>query len=141
LSEDQAGEILNLVLDSGINLIDTSIEYGMSEAVIGKFLGPRRGEYFLATKCGCPLDPPAAPADGYTNQHVFTREHIIAGVDQSLRKLRTDYLDLLQLHMSPSLSTNTLTSCWWSSALAMARAATRTCDRSETTSRAKRTWV
>jgi aryl-alcohol dehydrogenase-like predicted oxidoreductase len=103
LSQDEAGGILNLVLDSGINFIDTSIEYGMSEEVIGKFLGHRRDEYFLATKCGCPLDAPSAPVKGYANPHVFTREHIVAGVDQSLRRLRTDYLDILQLHMSPSL--------------------------------------
>ncbi len=105
LSEDEAGKILNFVLDSGINFIDTSIEYGMSEEVIGKFLGHRRDEYFLATKCGCPLDSPAAPVEGYANPHVFDREHIVAGVDQSLRKLQTDHLDLLQLHMSPPLST------------------------------------
>ena len=104
LSEDEAGEILNLVLDSGINFIDTSIEYGMSETVIGKFLRPRRDEYFLATKCGCPLDAPPAPVQGYANTHVFTREHIVAGVEQSLRRLQTDHLDLLQLHMNPPLS-------------------------------------
>ena len=45
--------ILNAVLDSGINYIDTSIDYGQSEEFIGQFLSHRRSEFYLATKCGC----------------------------------------------------------------------------------------
>jgi len=97
--------LLNTVLDAGITIIDTAPDYGASEEHIGRAIAHRRDEYFLATKCGCPLDPPSAPVEGYANPHVFNREHIIAGVDQSLRKLQTDHLDLLQLHMSPPLST------------------------------------
>jgi aryl-alcohol dehydrogenase-like predicted oxidoreductase len=46
--------MLNAVLDAGINLIDTSVDYGRSEELIGRYLGHRRDEYFLASKCGCP---------------------------------------------------------------------------------------
>jgi len=40
-------------LDAGINFIDTANDYGRSEEFIGKYLGKRRGEILLATKCGC----------------------------------------------------------------------------------------
>lgn len=53
LSEEDAGRILNNVLDSGINFIDTSIDYGMSEERIGRHIAHRRDDYFLASKCGC----------------------------------------------------------------------------------------
>ncbi len=46
----QAETILNAVLDSGVNYIDTSIDYGLSEEFIGQFISNRRDEYFLASK-------------------------------------------------------------------------------------------
>src|ERR1700757_143960 len=58
LEDETAGRLLNTVLDGGINLIDTSIDYGRSEELIGRHLSHRRGEYFLASKCGCLLGPP-----------------------------------------------------------------------------------
>lgn len=100
ISEDDAGRILNDVLDSGINYIDTSIDYGISEERIGRHIAHRRGEYFLASKCGCPLDPAASAERRRT--HVFTRENVTAGVEQSLRRMKTDYLDLVQFHASPT---------------------------------------
>jgi aryl-alcohol dehydrogenase-like predicted oxidoreductase len=102
LEPGQAGRILDAVLDAGINLIDTSIDYGESEALIGEALAARRDEFFLATKAGCPLAPvPDAPPGPLP--HTYTRDHIVAGLEQSLRRLRTDHVDLLQLHISPSL--------------------------------------
>lgn len=93
-----ADAVLGAVLDAGINLIDTSIDYGESEASIGRALAHRRHEFVLATKAGCPLDPAAgAPADGPL-PHDYRREHIVAGLEQSLRRLRTDHVDVLQLH-------------------------------------------
>src|ERR1022692_2624830 len=60
IEDADAGRLLNAVLDGGINLIDTSIDYGRSEELIGRYLAHRRDEYFLASKCGCLLgDPPA----------------------------------------------------------------------------------
>jgi aryl-alcohol dehydrogenase-like predicted oxidoreductase len=101
-SDDQAKTILNAVLDAGINYIDTSIDYGVSEELIGAHIAHRRSEYYLATKCGCPLDPPTAVG---RRQHVFTRENILAGIEQSLRRMKTDYVDVLQFHSSPSRQT------------------------------------
>ncbi len=53
ITSRQAEKILNAVLDSGINLIDTSYDYGLSEELIGQYIAHRRDEYYLATKCGC----------------------------------------------------------------------------------------
>jgi aryl-alcohol dehydrogenase-like predicted oxidoreductase len=104
ITAEQAGRVLNDVLDSGINYIDTSIDYGTSEEFIGAYISDRRGEYFLASKCGCLVG--AAPAAPDQRQpHVFTRENIVAGVEQSLRRMKTDYLDVVQLHSSPSMET------------------------------------
>jgi aryl-alcohol dehydrogenase-like predicted oxidoreductase len=101
ISDEQAEQILRAVLDSGINYIDTSIDYGLSEERIGRFIGGRRSEFFLASKCGC-LTPPAAPPTTGPSPHVFTRDNVVAGVEQSLRRLQTDYLDVVQFHASPS---------------------------------------
>ena len=56
IDETRAETILNQVLDSGINYIDTSVDYGDSEKRIGKLISARRSEFILATKCGCPPD-------------------------------------------------------------------------------------
>jgi aryl-alcohol dehydrogenase-like predicted oxidoreductase len=101
ISDEQAERILKAVLDSGINYIDTSIDYGLSEERIGSVLGGRRAEFFLASKCGCPVEEASAESGG-RQQHIFTRDNIAAGVEQSLRRLKTDYLDLVQFHASPS---------------------------------------
>jgi len=98
------------VLDAGINYIDTSIDYGTSEESIGRAIAGRRSQYFLASKCGCVVEglpgwsaSAAGPREaGGPNAHVFTRENIVAGVNQSLARMKTDYLDLVQFHGSPS---------------------------------------
>ena len=53
VSDEQAERILNAVLDAGVNFIDTSIDYGVAEERIGRYISRRRSEYFLASKCGC----------------------------------------------------------------------------------------
>lgn len=106
LPEGEAGRVLGAVLDAGINFIDTSIDYGDSERLIGEAISHRRDEYFLASKAGCPWDvevAPGAPAGPFP--HDFSPRHIREGLERSLRLLRTDHLDLLQLHISPSLET------------------------------------
>jgi aryl-alcohol dehydrogenase-like predicted oxidoreductase len=97
----EASTLLNAVLDSGINYIDTSPDYGYSEEVIGTHLARRRHEFFLASKCGCPVEPPELP-HSQRKPHSFTRKNIRDGVEQSLRRLQTDYLDVVQFHISPS---------------------------------------
>jgi aryl-alcohol dehydrogenase-like predicted oxidoreductase len=103
-TDEQAEIILNSVLDAGINYIDTSIDYGVSEERIGRYLSHRRSEYYLASKCGCLVGAPTAPV-GQVSPHVYTRDNIIAGVEQSLVRMKTDYLDLVQFHISPSKQT------------------------------------
>ena len=94
IPEDEVNSLLNLVLDSGINFIDTGMSYGNSEELLGKYISHRRSEFFLASKCGCPV--------GFEKDHIFTRDNIVAGINQSLKRMKTDYLDLVQLHSSPS---------------------------------------
>src|ERR1700735_1879498 len=101
IEDEEAGRLLNAVLDGGINLIDTSIDYGRSEELIGRYLGHRRDEYFLASKCGCLLgDAPLGASPPFP--HDYSADNVRAGTEQSLRRLGTDRLDLLQVHMSPS---------------------------------------
>ena len=101
IDDDTAGRLLNAVLDGGINLIDTSPDYGRSEELIGKHLGHRRDEFFLASKCGCLIEIPADAQPPYP--HDYRPANVRADVEQSLRRLRTDRLDLVQVHMSPSV--------------------------------------
>jgi aryl-alcohol dehydrogenase-like predicted oxidoreductase len=104
ITDAQAETILNKVLDAGINYIDTSIDYGLSEERIGRYISHRRSEYYLASKCGCLVSAPPAPR-GQRNAHVFTRDNVVAGVEQSLVRMKTDYLDVVQFHSSPSRQT------------------------------------
>jgi aryl-alcohol dehydrogenase-like predicted oxidoreductase len=103
LEPGQAQQVLNTVLDNGINFIDTSIDYGESEENIGKYISHRRGEYFLASKCGCIVDPSSIPASSTQRfRHIYTRKNITDGINQSLKRMKTDHLDLVQFHGSPS---------------------------------------
>src|SRR2546427_1139285 len=104
VTEAQAETILHAALDAGINYIDTSIDYGLSEERIGRYIAARRSEYYLASKCGCVVGATPAPR-GQRNPHVFTRDNIIAGVEQSLVRMKTHYIDVLQFHASPSKQT------------------------------------
>jgi aryl-alcohol dehydrogenase-like predicted oxidoreductase len=102
LDATEIERLLNSVLDAGINFVDTSPDYGASEEHIGRAIAHRRAEYFLASKCGCPVGETVGTGGPARREHVFTRENIRAGVDQSLRRMRTDHLDLVQFHISPS---------------------------------------
>jgi len=107
IADAEAGRLLNAALDGGINLIDTSIDYGRSEQLIGRYLAHRRDEYFLASKCGCPPRQwwlRLRPRRTLRRPHDYRAVNIRAGVERSLRLLGTDRLDLLQVHMSPSRS-------------------------------------
>lgn len=101
LSAAEASALLNGVLDHGINYIDTSPDYGYSEELIGRHLSHRRRECYLASKCGCPIEAPDVPFKE-RKPHSYTRENIRAAVEQSLTRMRTDYLDVVQFHLSPS---------------------------------------
>jgi Predicted oxidoreductases (related to aryl-alcohol dehydrogenases) len=90
-SDAHAERVLNLVLDEGINYIDTSPEYILSEERIGKAISHRRDEYILSTKCG---DLPNSP--GY--HYEFSKKIMTDNIENSLRLLKTDYIDIWQLH-------------------------------------------
>lgn len=102
VDEADAAALIGELLDGGVNVIDTSVDYGASEETLGRTLGSRRDEVFLCTKCGCSLDPAAGQSGPY--QHDWSPENVRAGIEQSLRRLATDRVDLLQVHMSPSRS-------------------------------------
>jgi aryl-alcohol dehydrogenase-like predicted oxidoreductase len=88
--EDSA-RIIHRALDAGINFLDTADAYGDSEEVVGKALEGRRDDVVLATKFSRPTgqDP---------NHQGASRRWIVTAVENSLRRLRTDHIDLYQLH-------------------------------------------
>lgn len=88
--EAEAAQVLNGALDGGINFLDTSACYNISEELIGRTVAHRRQDYILATKCG-------HVTGGYKGQD-WSRQTISDSIDRSLKRLRTDYLDLVQLH-------------------------------------------
>src|SRR5262249_10636271 len=88
-TDQQAEIILNAVLDAGINYIDTSIDYGVSEERIGRYISDRRSEYYLASKCGCLVGAATAPV-GQRSPHVFTRDNIMRGVEPTLTPIPAD---------------------------------------------------
>jgi len=102
ITPEHAGAILNSALDSGINYIDTSRDYGKCEEFIGQYISHRRSEFYLATKCGCVLDVSPHPGPGVPFPHLYTPENIIRGVNDSLTRMKTDYIDVLQFHGDPS---------------------------------------
>jgi len=90
----EAGRVLHSVLDLGLNLIDTAAAYHRSEERIGAHLAGRRSEYVLATKCGEHNREP----DTYYD---FSYGAITRSIDESLARLRTDVIDLMQIHFGP----------------------------------------
>jgi aryl-alcohol dehydrogenase-like predicted oxidoreductase len=100
VTDEQASSILNAVLDSGINFIDTANDYGRSEEFIGKYISSRRSEFILATKCGCTVVHKNEDTDD--TPHVWTRDNLFRGLHESLARMKTDYVDIMQLH-NPSV--------------------------------------
>ena len=88
---DDSARIIHKALDAGINFIDTADAYGESEMAVGKALKGRRDSVVLATKFGRPIgDDP--------NHQGASRRWIMTAVENSLRRLQTDYIDLYQVH-------------------------------------------
>lgn len=95
--EQRGARVLNAAVDMGITLFDTADMYGpfTNEEMVGTALAPRRTEITIATKCGIVVE-------GDRAQYNLTRngrpQHIRAACDASLKRLRTDVIDLYQLH-------------------------------------------
>ncbi|MDI1258851.1 NADP(H)-dependent aldo-keto reductase [Aquabacterium sp.] len=115
-TEAQAHEQLDVALDSGINLIDTAEMYpvppkpqtqGLTEQYIGTWLKRtgRRADIVLATKAAGPSHQAARPSHIRGGRLNFNRENLFEAVNDSLKRLQTDHIDLYQLHW-PDRPTN-----------------------------------
>lgn len=88
-TQADVNELLNSALDAGLNVIDTAAAYKTSEVLIGEAVGKRRKDFYLLTKCGA--------LDAFTRSD-WTVKGILETIETSLRNLKTDYLDIAQLH-------------------------------------------
>lgn len=90
---EDARRVVERAIDLGVNFFDTADRYSMgrSEEILGELLSGRREDVVIATKVGLPPGQPPSVRD-------LSRRHILRQVRQSLRRLRTDYIDLYQIH-------------------------------------------
>lgn len=88
--QQRVEQVLNLLLDSGVNVIDTAASYVGSEEAIGQAISHRRDEYVLVSKCGQHFEDLPGEA--------WSPEVVSATVDRALKRLRTDHLDVMLLH-------------------------------------------
>lgn len=95
IDEARTKEVIEGALGSGVNFLDTADTYanGRSEELVGRLLGDRRSEVIIATKFG-----QAMPGQGSGARP----EYVTKAFEASLRRLRTDYVDLYQLHIPDS---------------------------------------
>jgi len=93
-STEDSLRIIGKAWDQGINFIDTADVYtnGRSEEIVGEAIASHRHEWVLATKVGF------GPVDGVPNRSGLSRKHLFNGIDASLTRLGTDYLDIYYLH-------------------------------------------
>ncbi|MCW2496252.1 aldo/keto reductase [Jatrophihabitans sp.] len=103
LDAEQSREVVHAALDEGITLFDTADSYGASEERLGELLEGHRDDIVLATKFGSDLRP-----RGLSNGEDWgargSRRYITRAVEASLRRLRTDWIDLYQLHRPDPLT-------------------------------------
>ena len=88
-TEETVERLLKSALDAGLNVIDTGECYEGSEELIGKTVGDRRADYYLFTKCGHPRG---------VGSEDWSPPSLLESIERSLRRLRTERLDLIQLH-------------------------------------------
>ena len=100
IDEDQSAAIMNVADEAGIDFIDTADVYplgappdlfGRTEEIVGRWLKGRRERFIVASKCFFPAGPKPWDAGN-------SRQNIMRAVDESLRRLRTDHIDLYQVH-------------------------------------------
>jgi aryl-alcohol dehydrogenase-like predicted oxidoreductase len=89
-SRETVAELLNSALDAGLTVIDTAECYHNSEELIGESVSNRRNEFYLFTKCGHP--------HGFGEHADWSKDSILESIQRSLRRLKTDKLDIVQLH-------------------------------------------
>src|SRR6185436_17179780 len=91
---EESRDVIDKALDQGITFFDTADVYGNmggSETALGKFLGSRRKSIFLASKFGNPMDEAQTKQGG-------SRAYVVSAVEASLQRLKTDWIDLYQMH-------------------------------------------
>jgi aryl-alcohol dehydrogenase-like predicted oxidoreductase len=88
-NRETVARLLNSALDAGLNLIDTAECYEGSEELVGQTVADRREEFYLFTKCGHPRG---------VGSEDWSAASLFESIERSLRRLRTDRLDLIQLH-------------------------------------------
>ena len=84
-------KVIDKAIDSGVNFFDTSDSYGTSENILGEVLGERRKKIVLATKFGSKLNALGEKSGA-------SRGYLLAEAEESLKRLRTDWIDLYQIH-------------------------------------------
>ena len=89
-SPETVAELLNSGLNAGLNVIDTAECYYNSEELIGEAVSHRRKEFYLFTKCGHP--------HGFGERADWSKSSILESIERSLRRLKTDKIDIVQLH-------------------------------------------
>lgn len=92
VTQRQINDLVNAALDAGLNLIDTAACYGDAEEMIGRAASHRRADFVLLTKCGHAAGLKLAD---------WSPELIGKSIERSLKRLRTDHLDLVQFHSCP----------------------------------------
>lgn len=92
-NEDEVTAIVDAALEAGVNLIDTADVYsaGQSEEMVGKAIAGRRDDLVIATKAGLPVDDDP-------NHRGGSRRWLVTALDNSLRRLGVDHIDLYQIH-------------------------------------------
>jgi aryl-alcohol dehydrogenase-like predicted oxidoreductase len=89
VTQETVTRLLHDALDAGLNVIDTAECYPNSEELIGQAVADRRNDFYLFTKCGHPDNP---------MQGDWRLESLLRSIERSLKRLRTDRVDLVQLH-------------------------------------------
>lgn len=99
VNQERANNLVSQALEAGINFFDTANNYGEghAEEYLGRALGSRHSEVIIATKLGARTGPALTDAG-------LSSRHVIAATEASLKRLGTDYIDLLQLHVPDPLT-------------------------------------
>ena len=110
VSREESIKAIRAMVENGATTVDTAPIYGFGNAgmpengygngerIVGEAIEGIRDKVQLVTKCALKLVPPAAPGERYTSTRDMSRQEIISGCEASLRRLKTDYVDLLFIH-------------------------------------------
>jgi aryl-alcohol dehydrogenase-like predicted oxidoreductase len=99
--DDEARRVFDRAIEAGVNLVDTANVYseGRSEELTGEWIKDKRDKVLLATKCRFPIGFGVKGAKPGPHDLGLSRQHIMRACEDSLRRLKTDVIDLYQVHM------------------------------------------